>query len=105
MMKTILDWNAKRPEPSASNEWTPALTILGGADVGSQTKPDIQPAAAGDLPCKGYCAEGGTRGTTGAYILGGRPVCRNCAVKLLGIGNEPSSEQNKTLRRFELQSK
>lgn len=105
MMKSILDWTTKRPEPFASDDWKPALTILGGADVGAQSQPEVQPAAAGDLPRKGYCAEGGTRGTTGAYTHRGRPVCRDCAVKIFGIGDLPSNEQNEVLAPFELKPK
>lgn len=107
MKKSILDWNSQRLEPTSSTteSWKPAPTILGGASIEISPNPNTELAAAGDLPCRGYCAEGGTRGTTGAYVNSGRPVCRDCVVKLLGIGDEPSSEQNRILRPFELKPK
>ncbi|MCP4491059.1 MAG: hypothetical protein GY820_27650 [Gammaproteobacteria bacterium] len=43
--------------------------------------------AAGDKKCQsGYCKSGGTHGTTGMFCIGKKNVCRDCAVKLFGIG-------------------
>jgi hypothetical protein len=61
----------------------------------SRRPPDnIRLAAAGDLKCEGFsggCQNGGDRGTTGMYGVTGRTVCTNCAVKMLGIENEPAA--------------
>jgi hypothetical protein len=61
----------------------------------------IQLAAAGDLKCTGgYCRSGGTYGTTAMYIIDIKPVCRDCAVKLLKLENLPGGEQAKRLERY-----
>jgi hypothetical protein len=58
----------------------------------------FQVAAAGDLKCTGgYCRSGGTYGTTAMYSVLGEPVCRDCAVKLLGLENLSGREQQKVL--------
>jgi len=63
----------------------------------------IQPVAGGDLRCQGSdCKSGGSFGTTGAWVIERRKVCRDCAVKILGIGQLPSTEQTEILRPFEL---
>jgi hypothetical protein len=63
----------------------------------------IQPVAGGDLRCKGFnCKNGGSFGTTGAWVIERRKVCRDCAVKILGIGQLPSTEQTEILQPFEL---
>jgi RHS repeat-associated protein len=53
--------------------------------------------------CEGFgggCQSGGTYGTTGMYCISGRNVCRQCAIKLIGIENLSSSEQMKILAPF-----
>jgi hypothetical protein len=63
-----------------------------------------QPAAAGDLRCQGYssgCQNGGDYGTTATHIVGGRLLCRKCALKKLGIEESAPAEQIKTLRPYE----
>lgn len=40
----------------------------------------------------------------GAYEIGRRIYCRKCAVKKMGVEDEPSNEQNKALERFELKA-
>ena len=60
--------------------------------------PDL--AAAGDLPCEGVCSEGGSYGTTAMYGVENRNLCRNCAVKRLGIEDEPEREKIRVLRPF-----
>jgi hypothetical protein len=100
MTKNILEWgwHTSSPNSSSSNsEWKPAPTMLGGAE------PNIDIAAAGDLKCLGICANGGDYGTTAAYRVGNTPLCRKCAVKRLGIEDEPGGEQNRTLKSFEIQ--
>ena len=71
---------------------------------GSAQEPGaIQPVAGGDLRCQGSdCKSGGSFGTTGAWTIERRRVCRDCAVKILGIGQLPSTEQTEILRPFEL---
>ncbi|MCP4492880.1 MAG: hypothetical protein GY820_37095, partial [Gammaproteobacteria bacterium] len=57
--------------------------------------------AAGDKKCQsGYCKSGGTHGTTGMFCIGGKNVCRDCAVKLLGIGGMSGGQQTKILQPF-----
>jgi RHS repeat-associated protein len=59
--------------------------------------------AAGDLRCEGFsggCQGGGSYGTTAMYCVSGRNVCRDCAIKLLNLQNDPSDEQIKVLRPF-----
>jgi len=58
-------------------------------------------AAGGDLPCQGgYCESGGTRGTAAMYRIFGRNVCRDCAVKMMGLDGLPGSVQTKELERY-----
>jgi hypothetical protein len=53
------------------------------------------------ISCQGpTCSEGGSFGTTGMYIVSGRTLCRDCAVKFLGIQDLPATEQTKILRNF-----
>jgi len=60
------------------------------------------PVAAGDLKCVGgSCTRGGSRGTTGMYHMGGKNLCRSCAVKQLGMENSPADELMKALEQFE----
>ena len=60
---------------------------------------DVQEVAWGDRLCVNHPKKSGQ---TGAYEVEGRILCRNCAVKCLGIGDEPSNEQYKTLEPYEL---
>lgn len=90
-------WPALTPGPTTN------LAFLGGGMAGMAgdlTPPalqDVDPVAAGDLACQ-KCASGGDYGTTGAYRIEDRILCQKCAVKQLGIGNEPSSTQPGLLR-------
>jgi hypothetical protein len=53
------------------------------------------------ISCQGpTCSQGGSFGTTGMYIVSGRTLCRDCAVKFLGIQDLPATEQTKILRNF-----
>ena len=83
-----------------------------GADIDSTTvqsvnllgsnNPHVIPVAAGDLKCTGgSCRSGGSYGTTGAYHMGGKSLCRSCAVKKLGMENSPADELMKALEQFE----
>jgi hypothetical protein len=62
----------------------------------------VVPAAWGDLKCTGgYCGSGGTSGTTGMYSIGGRPTCRDCAIKILGLEKEtPATQMKELLKRL-----
>lgn len=103
MTKYPLEWGWDQPDTSkasASSEWKPKPTLLGNKEN------DTQVAAAGDLKCVGGdCIQGGTYGTTAAYNVESRNLCRSCAVKRLGIESLPGSEQNKILRNFELKGR
>ena len=84
----------------------PAGTDIEAVVAGStaQVTPDggnIIPAAAGDLKCVGgACKSGGSWGTTGMYQIEGKNLCRSCAIKQLGIGNDPAQELMKSLERY-----
>lgn len=61
--------------------------------------PDDQVAIA----CQGFpagCQSGGSYGTTALYSINGKPLCRDCAVKILGIGGLPGPEQQDFLKPF-----
>jgi hypothetical protein len=54
--------------------------------------------------CQGFpagCQSGGDRGANANYYGGGRDLCRKCAIKYLGIEDEPDVIQIPTLRNFE----
>lgn len=59
----------------------------------------IQVAAAGDIPCQG-CPSGGSYGSTGMYLIGGKVLCNDCAVKMLGITNLNPAERVPILDRY-----
>jgi hypothetical protein len=100
MTKNILEWGWHTSTPTSSSstsDWKPATTLLG------RTEDSVDIAAAGDLRCVGgSCASGGDYGATAAYRVNNTPLCRKCAVRRLGIEDEPSNEQYETLRNFEM---
>lgn len=64
---------------------------------------NIQLVAAGNLQCQGFsggCQNGGSFGTAAMYGVTGRHLCADCAVKILGIEDEPAGERVKILRPF-----
>lgn len=64
---------------------------------------EFQIAGSGNLKCDGFsagCQSGGTFGTAAMYHIFGRNLCRDCAVKMMGLENLPGSEQTKTLERY-----
>jgi RHS repeat-associated protein len=68
----------------------------------------IQSAAAGDLKCQGFsagCQNGGSYGGTAGFNIEGRNVCAGCAVKMLGVENEPAAVKTITLQPFEIRGK
>jgi hypothetical protein len=103
MTKYPLEWGWDQPNnttASASTEWKPKPTLLGGRDG------DIDVAAAGDLRCKGGdCGQGGSYGTTATHRIDGNNLCLSCAIKRRGLEGLPGSEQNKTLEEFEIQGR
>ncbi len=46
------------------------------------------------------CSTGGTYGMSAMYCVSGRNICRDCAVKRLGLEDDTGAEQEKTLKRF-----
>ena len=89
------DWEIESRVPTGSpngGQWTGD-----GGDAG------VQIAAVGDLPCQGFaggCQSGGTYGTGATYRIFGRNVCRDCAVKMMGLENESGAAQMKALERY-----
>jgi len=77
---------------------TEPLELAQKADVALPERDGIVPVAWGDLRCTGgYCTSGGTSGTTGMYSIGGKPTCRDCAIKILGLEKESPATQMKEL--------
>jgi RHS repeat-associated protein len=75
----------------------------GGSSNQQSAATVIQLAAAGDLQCQGFssgCQNGGSSGTTAMYGISGRNLCPDCAVKMLGIEDEPAAEKVIILRPF-----
>lgn len=77
------------------------------AQAPQQAPPDLQPAAAGDLQCEGFsagCQSGGDWGTTAEYRMGEPPrnLCRKCALRYLGLENEPYSQQRGYLQPWSI---
>lgn len=106
----FLERDAKRPRDAINPDPANNLAFLGGgrAAMASGEAPqsiqDVEPVAAGDLMCTS-CKGGRPSGMTGAYRVEGDILCHKCAVKRLGIENEPSSEIPGILRPFSLQRK
>jgi hypothetical protein len=104
MSKYPLEWgwhHQPELEKTSSIPTSPKATLLGRK---SREDGDVDIAATGDLRCEA-CPKGGSWGTTGSYNVEDRILCRACAVKQLGVGNEPSNEQYKALRPFELKGR
>lgn len=106
MTKYPLEWGWDQSDasnPSTASEWKPKPTLLSGADPATLGRDDnIELAAAGDLKCQTICQSGGSFGTTGAYNVENKTMCRSCAVKTLKLEGLPGSEQNKFLAPHEL---
>ncbi len=98
-------YNPDQPRIPAGNsdggQWT------SGADDESQS--GIRSARiAQNLRCDGIyegCQMGGTYGTNAMYHVSGKNLCRECAVKILGLKNDSSREQTRTLNPFQIQGK
>jgi hypothetical protein len=106
MSKYPLEWGWETPETTriSTTEMSTPRETLPGRRPKEDGDIDIASSHWGDRKCQGYCASGGDSGTTGAYEISRRIYCRKCAVKKLGIEDEPSNEQNDTLERYELKA-
>lgn len=93
--------SVRRPNSPPTAYGKPHETLLGRRNDHDD---DVSTVAAGDLRCE-VCPRGGTWGTTGAYEVGRTIMCRECAVKRLGVENAPGGEQNDILKRFELRGR
>jgi hypothetical protein len=61
-----------------------------------------------NLRCDGFyggCESGSNYGTNAMYHISGKSLCRDCAVKILGIGNDSSRDQTRTLSPFQINGK
>jgi hypothetical protein len=90
---TNIDSGNHTDQTGAALDQAPAATTspLSESDTGL-----AQPVS-----CQGpTCSQGGSFGMTGMYIVSGRRLCRDCAVKFLGIQNLPAAEQTKILQNF-----
>jgi hypothetical protein len=99
---------AARTSPSAGQSRTAGLQTAGdnSRDDQSVSGGNIELAAAGDLKCQGHaggCQTGGSWGTTGMYSIGGRTLCPNCAIRMLGGENETADEKLKMLSPFTIE--
>lgn len=84
--------------PYLRQEWSDGGLPLGAP---SNAWPGMEPVAMGDRKCQG-CGAGRASGQTGAFQVTGRILCRNCAVKKLGLENETSKEQTLGIAPFSL---
>jgi hypothetical protein len=78
------------------------LFVGPGPESGSSQGPPLtQPVG---FECQGFpagCQFGGDFGGNANHYAGGRDLCRKCAIRYLGIENEPPIIQIETLRGFE----
>jgi hypothetical protein len=75
-----------------------------GTPEGGQWVHDRVRVAANGPRCDGFyggCQSGGTFGTTGAVRIGGKNLCMDCAIKLLGIQGLSHDETMETLGGFD----
>jgi hypothetical protein len=95
--------------------WHPPIFLNspGQSPLGAPAPPDQTPAETTGptyeldtrlvqpVSCQGpTCSQGGSFGMTGMYFISGRTLCRDCAVKFLGIQGLPAAEQTAILRNF-----
>ncbi len=88
----------------------PAGNIDGGQWTSDNEESPNEPHVrlAQNLRCDGFsggCQSGGSYGTSAMYQIRGKNLCRDCAVKILGIGNDTSREQTRVLSPFQIQGK
>jgi len=88
-----IDSRSRTDQAQPAPDQTPAATTT------PFSEPDtglVQP-----ISCEGpTCSQGGSFGMTGMYVVSGRTLCRDCAVKFLGIQDLPAAEQVKILQNF-----
>lgn len=101
MSRYPLEWGWEQPQATEASATTdsPRETLLGRKP---RQEDDVYDAAWGDRRCVNHPKKSGQ---TGAYEVEGRILCRDCAVKSLGIGDEPRNEQYKTLIPYELKAR
>jgi hypothetical protein len=88
-----IDSRNRRDQSQASPNQTPAATTTPFTEANT--------GLAQPISCEGpTCSQGGSYGMTGMYIVSGRTLCRDCAVKFLGIQDLPAVEQTKILQNF-----
>jgi hypothetical protein len=77
-----------------------------GPGLGASRSPGpVQPLPVG-LECQGFpagCQNGGNFGDNANYYAGRRDLCRDCAIRYLGLQDEPAIIKIETLRRYEKQ--
>ena len=92
----------------SSQPRAPAGNLNGGQWIGQL--PDASTESGGNRQdvaatrCDGLsggCQTGGSYGTSGMFIIGGKRLCWDCAVRYLGIQDLPHEEQLNTLRLFD----
>jgi hypothetical protein len=95
------DWTV--PSSSATTSMAqPALTTQPNSpNPGISNRPGALPDLLERVSCSGpQCTQGGSYGTSGMYSVRGRTLCRDCAVKALGIQGLPAAEQTSILQAF-----
>ena len=95
MSKYPLEWGWHHQPDLEKTSATPSRreTLLGHRPQ----EDDVQEAALGDRLCVNHPRK---NGMTGAYVVEGRILCRNCAVKKLGFEDLPSDEQTQAMKRW-----
>jgi hypothetical protein len=93
---SLRKYSPDEPRVPAGNpqggEWT-----SGGGDG------EFDVAASGGIPCDGFsagCQSGGSYGSGAMFRIRGRNLCWDCAVKFLGLENEPGAVQWEMLEPF-----
>ncbi len=84
----------------------PAGSPAGGQWTSEGGEGEVE-VAAGGTKCDGFaggCRSGGSYGTSPLYTINGRNLCRDCAVKYLGLENLPAGAQTKTLEDYYIDS-
>jgi hypothetical protein len=104
MAKLVAAASLRKYNPDWENEpRVPAGNPDRGQWTGDGDGGGVQVAAVGDLKCQGFsggCQSGGTYGTGAMYRIFGRNVCRDCAVKMMGLENESGAAQTKALAPY-----
>lgn len=103
-----LDIGVDRSDFSLGSKLASRSDKLGTAGKVPPQPDSVELAAAGDLKCQGFaggCANGGSSGSTGMFMITGRILCWSCATKMLGLGNLKAGERLEILQPFALRAK